>query len=504
MTTLTSWGLLALFAAGFLGAILREGWVRLAGVVVMLGTAAAALGAVVGPAAGLWLAGPLVASLVQGPGPARRRLAFDPLARRAAITGALAVGASLAGLQFPIGDVPRPLAVVLWNLAALGLSWIVTALDAQEFAGGAVLAIAGGSALLLAVSGAGWLTVALAGALAVAPALSLVRCSFPRLPAGLAAGAALTVLLLLLGPPPGAGLADLSFNLLPPALLAVAVLLLGGWAVQADRRGLATIPATLMLLAASPALRWGALAAAVTLQLDPWERDRRLPWAGLALLASTTVLGTALDAAPRIRLTTAALVGGWLLLVGGRRVPALLASIATLFLAVQVPSLPPAAVGRFQLLAAITAAFLFTGMLTEPRDSRRRLTFGLSLVALATVTATGTLAAILLVVDVLVMEATAPLEEGRGWRPLPALARSGWPPAVAFAGRTLAVLATVETGLLLGAVGLGLLLALLLSPVLARHEAVEPAPSPVRGLVMAALSLATGLVPGWVARLGHL
>jgi hypothetical protein len=501
---LASWGLLALFAAGFAGAVLRERWVRLASVMAMLAAAAGALATLIGPVAGLWAAGPLVATLVQGPGPARRPLAFDPLVRRASITALLAVGASLAALQFPIGDLPRPSAVVLWNLGALGLSWIVTGLDTGEFVAGGSLAIAGGSALLLAGSNQGWLTVAVAGVLAGVPALRLYPGRVPGLPPGLAAGVGLTVLLLLAGPPSRVSLADLTFDLLPPALLAVAVLLMGAWAVQPDGRGLAAVPATLMLLAASPALRWAALAASVTVLLEPEGRDTRLTWGGLALLASTTVLSGALDPAPRLRLTTVALVGGWLLLAGGRRVPALLASIATLFLVLQAASLPVAAVGRFQLLAAVTAVFLLAGMLIDPHDARRRLSLGLALVALATVTAIGTLAALLLVIDVLAMEATGGPGAGRRWRPVRLLARSGWPPTVAFSGRTLAVLAAIETSPLLGILGLGLLLALLLSPLLAQQPGAEPPPGRARGLVMAVISLATGLVPGWVARLGHL
>jgi len=503
MRGLAGAGLLVLFAVGFAGAALRERWIRLVGVIAMLAAGAGALGMVVGPASGLWVVGPLLAVLARGPGLARRRLSFDPLARRSAVIGVLAVGASLAGLQFPIAGVPRPLAMVLWNLGALGLGWTVTALDAQEVVLGTALAIAGGSALLMAASGAGWLTAAAAGALAAAPAVGFSRLRIPGLPAVLGAATGVALLWLAAGPVPSVGLADLSFTVGPPAVLAAVVVLVGTWAIGADTLGLVAIPGTLMLVAGSPALRWAALAASMALLVRE-ARERSMAWAGLALLVSSAVLAGALDPGPRLRLITTGLAAGWLLLAGGRRVPALRASIATLYLAVQVPLLPPAAGPRFQLLAAITAAFLLALTLIEAQDVRQRLSAGLAIVGLATLTAAGTLAAVLLVVDVLVMEATAVAEPGPAWRPLRALARSGWPPTVAFAGRTLAVLAAIETSALLGVVALVLLLALLLSPLFGPQAELQPAAARVRGLAMALVSLASGLVPGWVARLGHL
>lgn len=504
MTTLAGWGVLALLAAGFGGAILGDRWVRLTGVLAMLSAAAAALATELGPAAALWLAAPLLVSLAQGPAPARPRLAFDPLARRAAVVGILAMGASLAALQFPISDLPRPLAATLWNLAALGISWIVVADDTREFVSGATLAIAGGSALLLVGSSTGPMTPLFAGALAALPTLILLRRPPGWLAYAVAVGAGLTVLLLLYGGSTGATLADLNLNWRPPALLAAAVLLVGASATQSGRRGLVTIPATLMLVTVSPALRWAALAAAVTLLLEPEDRDWPLAWAGLALIASSLVLGGALDPGPRMRLIVAALAGGWLLVAGGRRAPALQAGIASMFLLIQVPTLSPDAAGRFQLLAAITAVFLLAGMLIDPRGSRRPVSLGLSLIGLSAMTATGTLAAILLILDAFLIEATAEADGGRLWQPVRILARSGWPPTVAFAGRTLAVLAAMATSTLLGAVALALLLALLLAPVLDQQPAVTSPFRRGRAVALAVISLAAGLVPGWVARLGHL
>lgn len=503
MRGLAGVGLLVLFAAGFAGAVLRERWIRLLSVVGMLAAGAGALGMVVGPATGVWVVGPLLAVLARGPGPARRRLSFDPLARRAALIGVLALGASLAGLQFPIADVPRPLAMVLWNLAALGLGWTVTALDAQESVLGPVLAIAGGSALLMAASGAGWLTAAAAGALAAVPAAGVSRLRIPGLPAVLVAAAGIALLWLAAGPVSSVSLADLRFTVGPPAVLAAVVLVVGTWATGADTLGLVAIPGTLMLVAGSPALRWAALAASIALLVGE-ARERSMAWAGLALLASSAVLSGALDPGPRLRLITTGLAAGWLLLVGGRRVPALRTSIATLYLAVQVPLLSPAAGSRIQLLAAITAAFLLAMTMIEAGDARQRLSAGLAIVGLASMTAIGTLAAVLLVLDMLVMEATSAAGAGPAWRPLRALARSGWPPTAAFAGRTLAVLAAIETSALLGVVALALLFALLLSPLIRPEPDLQPAGARVRGLAMALVSLTTGLVPGWVARFGHL
>ncbi len=503
MSTLAAGGLLALFAAGFAGSVLGERWVRLIGVMAMVVAATGALWTAIGPAAGLFSVGPGLATAAAGPGPARRRLVFDPLVRRAAVIGFLAAAASLAALQFPIGDLPRPLAIVLWNLGALGLSWIVVGQDAYESVSGAVLAIAGGAALLLLGSGPGGLTVLLVGGLAAVPALPLPG-KVRGLEYALAAAGGLTVLLLLWGLPSGVSVGDLTFTLRPPALLAAAVLFLGAWALRPGACDLAVLPATLMLLSSSPALRWAALAASVAVLQEPNVRDRRLAWAGLTLLATSAVLGGAFDPAPRLRLILAGLVGGWLLLAGVRRTSVLQTTIATLFLLVQTSSLAAGAAGRFQLLAAATAAFLFAVMLIEPGDRRRRGSAGLTIVALATLTATGTLAAILLVLDAILMEATADAGGAGGWRQLRTLARSGWPPTIAFAGRTLAVLAAMETSTLLAVLGLMLLLALLIVPLLEPQPTPVGAPARRRGLVMAALSLATGLVPGWLGRLGHL
>jgi hypothetical protein len=503
MSTLAPWGLLALFAAGFAGAVLRDRWARLIGVMVMLVAVTGALGTAIGPIAAFWVVGPAVVTVAAGPGPARRRLTFDPLVRRAAIIGFLAAAATLAALKFRLADLPLPLTVVLWSLGALGVSWVVVAQDAREAVSGAVLAIAGGAALLLLGSAPGGLTVLLAGGLAAVPALP-----YPARARGLeyalAAGTGLAVLLMLFGAPSAVGLGDLTFSLRPPALLAIAVLLLGAAALQPGRRGLAVLPAALMLLATSPALRWAALAAAVALLQESKEGDRRLAWAGLTLLATSVVLGGALDPAPRLRLVLAGLAGGWLLLTAARRTSVLQTTVAALFLLMQASSLALGAAPRFQLLAAATAAFLFALMLIEPGDRPRRGTYALAIVAVATLTPTGTLAAVLLVLDVILMEATADAGGSPRWRWVRTLARSGWPPTIAFAGRTLAVLAAIETSIPLAVVSLGLLLALLVVPLF-EPQPTTTAPRARRGgLAMAAASLAIGLFPGWVGRLGHL
>jgi hypothetical protein len=503
MSTLAPWGLLALFAAGFAGAVLRDRWTRLIGVMVMLVAVTGALGTAIGPIAAFWVVGPAVVTAAAGRGPARRRLTFDPLVRRAAIIGFLAAAATLAALKFRLADLPLPLTVVLWNLGALGVSWVVVAEDAREAVSGAVLAIAGGAALMLLGSVPGGLTVLLAGGMAAVPALPLPARA-RGLEYALAAAAGLAVLAMLWGAPSAVGLGDLTFSLRPPALLALAVLFLGAAALQPGSRGLAVLPATLMLLTTSPALRWAALAAAVALLQEPKEGDRRLAWAGLTLLATSVVLGGALDPAPRLRLVLAGLAAGWLLLTAARRTSVLQTTVAALFLLMQASSLALGAASRFQLLAAVTAAFLLALMLIEPEDRRRRGTYALTIVAAATLTPTGTLAAVLLVLDAILMEATAGAGGSARRRWVRTLARSGWPPTIAFAGRTLAVLAAIETSIPLAVVSLGLLLALLVVPLF-EPQPTTAAPRARRGgLGMAAASLAIGLVPGWLGRLGHL
>jgi hypothetical protein len=320
----------------------------------------------------------------------------------------------------------------------------------------------------------------------------------------LAAAAGLAVLLMLWGAPSAVGLGDLAFSLRPPALLALAVLFLGAAALQRGSRGLAVLPATVMLLTTSPALRWAALAAAVALLQEPKEGDRRLAWAGLTLLATSVVLGGALDPAPRLRLVLAGLASGWLLLTAARRTSVLQTTVAALFLLMQASSLALGAAPRFQLLAAASAAFLLALMLIEPGDRRRRGTYALTIVAAATLTPTGTLAAVLLILDAILMEATADAGGSARWAWVRTLARSGWPPTIAFAARTLAVLAAIETSIPLAVVSLGLLLGLLVVPLFEPQPTIAAPRARRGGLVMAAASLAIGLFPGWVGRLGHL
>jgi hypothetical protein len=504
MSGALAWTLLGLFAAGLGAAMLGDRWVRLVGVAAMLGAAAAVLWGDIGPAAGLWVTGPTVAVLLPGPRTLGRPLSFDPFARRAVVIAALILAATLAAIQFQLSDLPRPAAAVLWNLTAIGMGWVFIARDRPEFGSGAVLAIAGGSALLMAGSNVGLAGALLAGLLAAVPALRLLRVSFRGLSYVLVIGAGLTVVLLVLGRPGGLSAADVTLSWPPPTLLALAVLLIGAAATASGARGLAAVTATAMLVTTSPALRWAALGASVALLWEPEDQDRRLAWAGVAVLGASAVLGSGLDTAPRVRLTMAALAAGWLLLVASRRPSALQVSTASLFVLNQVAFFPVSASGRLQLLAALTAAFLVARMVIQRRDGRTRLSAGLVIVGLATLTPTGILAAILLLLDGFLMEATTGASLSGMWRWLRTLARSGWPPTVAFAGRVLAVIAAIATNPLLGVVALALLLALLVVPLLDSDVDQGLEPSRSRALAMIALSLAAGIAPAWVARLGHL
>jgi hypothetical protein len=504
MSTALAWGLLGLFAIGLAAAILGDRWIRLGGVTAMLGTAAVALSGDIGAAAALWVVGPALAVLLPGPQLAGRPLSFDPFARRAVVIGALILGATLAAIQFPLSDLPGPAAVVLWNLSALGLGWVFTARDRFEFVTGAVLALAGGSAIQLAGSNVGLLGALIAGGLAAVPALRLVRVPLGGLSYALAIGAGLTAVLLGLGRPGGVSAADLTLSWPPPTLLGVAVLLIGAAATASGARGLAAVTATLMLITTLPAVRWTALAASVALLWEPEDQDRWLAWAGVALLAASAVLGSSLDAAPRLRMTIAALAVGWLLLVASRRPSALQVGIASMFLLTQTALIPASAAGRLQLLAALTAAFLLARMLIDRRDGRIRLSAGLIIIGLATLTPTGTLAAVLLLLDGFLIEATTGTSLDGMWRWLKTLARSGWPPTVAFAGRILAVVAAIATNPPLGVVALALLVALLMVPLADSSAEVRVQSSRGWALTLIALSLAAGIAPAWVASLGHL
>src|SRR5207244_12473048 len=77
------------------------------------------------------------------------------------------------------------------------------------------------------------------------------------------------------------------------------------------------------------------------------------------------------------------------------------------------------------------------------------------------------------------------------------LARSNWPPAVTFAGASMAVIAALQASLALGMLAALLLAGLQLAPLLDGH-ALAPSPQRPRsplGWVVPAVSIACGVAP---------
>jgi hypothetical protein len=510
----------AAFMLGLVLAVLREGALRLAGTTLMLAAGGWALASIDGGAAAAWAAGPIVASLVLT---SKRlpRLAFEALMLRSAVTMALLTAGGFFALRLALGDIPWPVFAMSWVTAALGLSWLSQPRDRVEARRGAVLAIAGGGALLLEVFPSGLITAGLCGVLALAPVLAewtnaaVERRMRPvRLSLTLGGIAAVCAVAALVSIGSRAGVADLS--LMPDGLALTGVaLLLASAAFAADLTlAAAASLAALSLLLVAPAAHWAAMAAALTTLT--WEPKTARPlWAGLTLLALSPVLSLLIFGPLGARWEAAALAVGWLALLAARAegwVVALVLASSTFFLAEGVRRLSPASLNRFQLVAAAGVVLLILVAISTAQEGWRAGrwrsigTVSLIIVAVATALPLGTLAAVLLTLDLAVVQASSPtgapaLGEAAG---IGMLARSGWPPSAAFAGRVLTLLSAASAATLLAVVAALLVAALQLVPLLDRRPPARPSRrATFSDWVATVISLGVGCAPVVVQRMLH-
>jgi len=516
--------LVSLFAAGMLVTLLRQGSTELPGVLLMLAAAAGALGGIAGPLTIAWAIGPVVGCLLLIGQPQRPRMAFEALVVRFATAIVLVGAASWGATKLQAGDTPWPVHAVLLSLGALGLAWIVVPRDTAEGIRGRVLAVAGGGAVLLPLSSAGLVTAAAVGSLALLPALrrrevrTVSATASPRAAAGYGALALVALGLAVAGGVSTLGVADLGLRLDGVVPVGLFLLFAAAAVLEPEPRNAVVLVAALSLASTSVAVGWAALATVAAILLGTDRPLHRFAWAGVSLFALSAAFGGSLPETLAIRVLPVSLATGWLLLTAALRRPrsgALLLPLVTVYLIAALTRLPQGSLSHFQLVAAGGAVLLTVMAVTTPlegagKSHREWIRNGLSVALLLTAIAAprlGVLAAVLLLVDLAIVQPASrhQMAAGAGFGGfLQSLAATGWPPAVAFAGRALTVVAGLEANLALGLLAAGLVLGLQLAPLLNKEAKPPPPharPSRILDWIVPAISLACGLFPALVLRL---
>jgi hypothetical protein len=512
----------ALVLASLLVAYGSAGRRRQAATIGTVVAAAWSLTMLVDPGTATWAIGPILATvLLRRPGK-RVNSTFEGLTRRVTTIAAALLIALLIASRLPVGENPLLLSAVPWFLGALGAAWYASPVDQPERLQGQVLMVAAAAAVILTAVPAGPVTASLAGAMALMP-LAGERWRLPgalRLPVsatllGLAAAAAVVA-----GIGPSVArvvLFDLSVNVSGTILLAVAVVLVAGAALTPIGSEWAALLGVLAVSASAPSLRWAALGALVAVATVLAKDGEQLAWIAFGILGLTAVLQTLATSPSSGRLQAVALGLGLVLMVlvsraGLLRVIVLPATGFLVILALGTASSPN--VVRFQWIAALGVLLLVARMLLAwliDRSGptaivRDQLLFALLLMGISAhdPLGLGALAAALLLIDLSIVRIEAMPERwsataGR----LVLLARSNWPPAVTFAGASIAVIAALQASLALGLLAALVLAGLQLAPLLDGHGL---APSPERprsalGWVGPALSIACGVAPALLLRM---
>ena len=516
--------LIALFAAGLLLAELGQGKPSVMGVLLMLGTAAASLSVLSGAWSVAWAIGPAVASIILPHEGQVRRLTFEALVVHAAVVISLIAVATWSAIQLHVGDIPWPVLVLLLNVGGTGLAWIAVPRGASERDRGTVLAIAGGGVLLLALGRAGFPSAAAVGVLAALPALrqypisTFAADAARRARLAYAGLAVVAVVFALSGRGLTGSLVDLPFSLDGLVPVGLFVVLAGAAVLEPKPLNAVVLVSMLALALSNPAVRWAALATVVSLVLRPERPHYRLAWGGIALFWFSAVAGSVLLPVSFVaHALPVSLVTAWLLLAGDavrEQQPRVLAlPLVTFYLLMTLISLSADDLPRFQVMAAAGAMVLVvTALAASPERTGRVRTqwlrdrFGLALLLVAAAAPRlGVLAAVILLVDLAIVQSgllhVAATGNGFG-RVLPLLARSGWPPAAAFAGRALAIMAATEVNLLLGLLGAALVFGLQLAPLLGGAPVTSQVNRHLssRDWAIVAISIACGLFPSVVSR----
>jgi hypothetical protein len=169
---------------------------------------------------------------------------------------------------------------------------------------------------------------------------------------------------------------------------------------------------------------------------------------------------------------------------------------------------------RFQWIAALSAVLLVARLVLawlidrggRTAIVRDQLLFAVLLLGISArdPLGLGALSAALLLVDLAIVRIEAMPERWSGMAArVVLLARSNWPPAVTFAGASMAVIAALQASLALGVLAALVLAGLQLAPLLDGH-ALAPSPERPRsalGWVAPALSIACGVAPALLLRM---
>jgi hypothetical protein len=509
-----------LFAIGLTLAYGNAGRRRLLGTALMVVAASWSLAFLAGPGTAIWGVGPALAGLMVGRPAERVRSSFEGLTRRALTLAGLAVLSLFLASRLTIGENPLWLSLVPWLLGAVGGAWLLSPQDEGERLQGQVLAIGASGALLLAAISAGPETAGIAGAMAIVPVLG----SRGRLPGELRTvlrplllllAAAIAVIAAVGWSVPRQTIVNLSFAFDGPLLAAIAIVLLVTALVAPFRMEWASLLAIVALAAASPALRWSAMAGLLSVATAIDRAAERAAWLGFAAMAGVPLVQAIGPAGLSARLQAVMLAAGLVLTLyaarnGALRVLTLPAMVMIGLTA--VGSLSAANLTRFQWVAA-AGALLLIAHATLLRLDRAggttlligdRLTLALMLVALSSRDAPGlgALALVLLVIAYAIVRLDPMSGDGLDRR-LRLLARSNWPPSVMFAAATLSVTAALPASLALGLLAAGMVAALQLAPLI---DGQLTAPAPERPgstlpWLSALLSIATGLAPSLVLRM---
>jgi hypothetical protein len=519
---MSPWLGLALSTAGALIAYLREGRGRTAGILTLLAGGAVSVSTGLGlPGALLWLPGPAAAAVLLTSAPSPHRLSFDALARRSAIGAGALLLALIAAAKLPIEGLPFPAIAPLWLVGAAGLAWLLTHRDSREFVRGAVLVICGGGGVLVMASSSGRLTAGLVGLLALLPLLaerwhSLIGRAEAWLESLWLALALLAAGIGLSGWSPSITLGDLTLSYRGMAGPGLVIIFLAAAVIRPVEVTWAAVPAALSLLATSTPLRWSALAATLAVCTIPRRAPAVLPWLGLVALGLVSVLAGVAPAASSYRSQAAFLAAGLLLFGLAARdlkIRALAITPVAAYALETVQRLPNPGQSRFQLVSLAGAACLIILVLKgwpktargEGYAQRDAFTLALLLLAVAASSPLAILAVSVLLVEIAIISPTRVGKQQAGPESLQALAHSGWPPAIAFAARVLAVIATLQQSVPLGVMAIAVVAALQLTPLTDRKAArPQPGPVHVRHLLPPLISMLFGLAPEILRRMAKL
>lgn len=513
------------FVAFVVGALLAYGSAgvrRQAGTIVMLLAVAWALALLVDAPVAAWAVAPALATLLLRRPAVRAASTFEVLTRRTITIAGLALLALFLSSHLPVGENPLLLNAVPWLLGAVGTAWMLSPIDAGERLQGEVLMVAATSAVIITAIPSGPATAAAAGAMSIMPVIGqaeLASAAGRQLLSSLVlAGAALAALLALSGISlERQSVWDIGVSFNGPVLLGIAVVLLAAALTAPPGNEWTGLLAAVALVAVAPSLRWSAIAALVAVATLTEPAGERPAWLALASFAAMSVVQGLAPPLWSLRLQAVALGIGLVLTLYAARTGLLRAVVlpAIGFLSLlSIASLTSGNLTRLQWITAVGALLLIGRALllraAHPAPPAAGLTdpllMGLVLLSAGARDALslGALATALLLFDLaIVRPGPAGIDLTSFAGRLTLLARSNWPPAITFAGATLAVIAALQASLALGLLAAILLAALQLAPLVDRpaFERMTERPISAWRWLGPVVSLGFGVAPSVVLRM---